>query len=205
MPTNPTPADLAAFDVDAFIAGITLPVEVVPIAQDGNLGQQLREAADAITAAEKAAEDAAVEGQSSRRAASKEPVEVEHARAAYDTLMRQARESGKLVWVAVQAETKATRKQALKDARAAGGDLDVFNTSLIAQTSRLHLTDPRIDTDSTGQILTREQWDAFSTAIGASQWDALIDAAQKTAAESVTPDFSRPASPSPDGDASSRS
>lgn len=206
MPTQkPTPADLSTFDVDAFIAGITLPTEVVPVAQNGRLGQRLAEAAQAVVVAEEAAEDLAAEGQSTRRAASEEPVEVEQARAAYDKLLQEAHDTGSLVWVAVQAETRAARKQALKDARAGDGEVDTYNTSLVSLTSRLHLTDPREDTDSTGMALTRDQWEAFSNAIGALQWDAIVRATTKTATESVTPDFWRPRSASPGGGTSSES
>lgn len=208
MPDNtgpePTPTNLEAFDLDGFIAGIVRPAEVVPIAQDARLSQQLHEAEQAVTKLEEDEANAKAEGRpSKRRAGTAESPELEQAREHLTALREHA--NGSLVFVRVEAETRSACKQALKKARAAGGDIDVYNTSLISLTSRLFREDPRANPDTPGVALTVEQWDDLAEAVGALQWDKVVEATSKVAAESVTPDFSRPASHSPDGDTSSKS
>lgn len=203
---TPTPADLDAFDVDAFIAGITRPTETVPLVQDANLGKQLRQAQLEVTAAIDDQANAKAEGRASkRRAGSTETPAVENARARYDALLEHARATGRLVYIHVETATEADRRQALVDARADGGSMSTYNTSLISLTCRLHLEDPRANPNSKGRVLTVEQWTAINNAVGALQWDAIVEASSRVAEDAVTPDFSLPASLSPDGGTSSGS
>ena len=207
MPDNtqtPTPADLAEFDLDAFIAGAVTATKTVAIAQDRSLGEQIRQAMQDVVDLEQAQSDDTAAGRpSKRRAATAEDPELEAARARLADLEEKA--EGTYVFVRVEALSRATRKQALKDAQAAGGDVDVYNQSVLAHTAQVFQLDPRTHKDAPGKTLTFDQWGAFADAIGYLQWDALVDAAAEAAGTGVSPDFSQPASPSPAGDESSKS
>lgn len=207
MPDNtqtPTPADLAEFDLDAFIAGAVTATKTVAIAQDRSLGEQIRQAMQDVVDLEQAQSDDKAAGRpSKRRAATAENPDLEAARARLADLEEKA--EGTYVFVRVEALSRATRKQAVKDAQAAGGDVDVYNQSVLAHTAHVFQLDPRTHPHAPGKTLTFDQWGAFADAIGYLQWDALVDAAAEAAGTGVSPDFSQPASPSPAGDESSKS
>ena len=209
MPENtqtpqPAAANLEEFNLDAFIAGIVVPSKVVAVAQDRALGQQLLEAAQAITDLEQAERDAKTDGRpSKRRAGMTESPELAQAR--QDLAALEEKAAGTYSFVKVEALTKSVRKQALKDAAKASGDMDVYNTSVISSTAKVYRQDPRVHPDASGRVLSLEQWEAFSEAMGYMQWDAIIDATVEVANEGVSPDFSQPASPSPNGPMSSKS
>lgn len=209
MPNNtptqtPTPADLAEFDLDAFIAGAVTATKTVAIAQDRSLGEQIRQAMQDVMDLEQAqSNDKAAGRPSKRRAATSEDPDLEAARARLADLEEKA--EGTYVFVRVEALTRATRKQALKDAQAVDGDAYAYNQAVLAHTAQVFQVDPRTHPDAPGKTLTFDQWGAFADAIGYMQWDALVDAAIEAAGTGVSPDFSQPASPSPAGDASSKS
>lgn len=209
MPDNtptktPTPADLAEFDLDAFIAGAVTATKTVAIAQDRSLGEQIRQAMQDVVDLEQAqSNDKAAGRPSKRRAATSEDPDLEAARARLADLEERA--EGTYVFVRVEALTRATRKQALKDAQAVDGDAYAYNQSVLAHTAKIFQLDPRTHPDAPGKVLTFDQWGAFADAIGYMQWDALVDAAIEAAGTGVSPDFSQPASPSPAGDVSSKS
>lgn len=202
--TTPTPADLTEFDLDAFIAGAVTATKTVAIAQDRSLGEQIRQAQqDVIDLERRQANDKAEGRPSKRRAATAEDPDLEAARARLADLEEKA--EGTYVFVRVEALTRAARKQALKDAKDAGGDVDTYNQSVLAHTAQIFQVDPRTHKDATGKMLTFDQWGEFAEAIGFMQWDALVDAAAEAAGTGVSPDFSQPASPSPGGGESSKS
>ena len=132
-----------------------------------------------------------------------ETPDLEAARARLADLEEKA--EGTYVFVRVEALSRATRKQALKDAQAADGDAYAYNQAVLAHTAQLYKLDPRTHPDAPGRTLTFDQWGAFADAIGFMQWEALVDAAAEVAGTGVSPDFSQPASPSPAGDESSKS
>lgn len=202
--TAPTPADLAEFDLDAFIAGAVTATKTVAIAQDRSIGEQIRQAMQDVMDLEQAqSNDKAAGRPSKRRAATSEDPDLEAARARLADLEEKAQ--GTYVFVRVEALSRATRKQALKDAQAADGDAYAYNQSVLAHTAQIFQLDPRTHPDAPGKMLTFDQWGAFADAIGYMQWDALVDAAIEAAGTGVSPDFSQPASPSPAGDESSKS
>lgn len=201
---TPTPADLAEFDLDAFIAGAVTATKTVAIAQDRSLGEQIRQAMQDVMDLEQAqSNDKAAGRPSKRRAATSEDPDLEAARARLADLEEKA--EGTYVFVRVEALSRATRKQALKDAQAADGDAYAYNQAVLAHTAQLYKLDPRTHPDAPGRTLTFDQWGAFADAIGYMQWDVLVDAAIEAAGTGVSPDFSQPASPSPAGDESSKS
>lgn len=201
---TPTPADLAEFDLDAFIAGAVTATKTVAIAQDRSLGEQIRQAMQDVMDLEQAqSNDKAAGRPSKRRAATSEDPDLEAARARLADLEEKA--EGTYVFVRVEALSRATRKQALKDAQAADGDIDAYNQAVLAHTAQLFKVDPRTNPNAPGKTLTFDQWGAFVDAIGYVQWDALVGAMAEAAGTGVSPDFSQPASPSPAGDESSKS
>lgn len=197
---TPQPADLETFDLDGFIAGIVQPSKVVAISQNRALGQQILEAMQTVADLQDEERTAKAEGRASkRRAASTESPELEAARKELTDLEAQA--EGAFVFVRIEGLTKRTRKQALKDA----SDTDQYNLVVLSMSAKVHKNDPRTHPDSPGKVLSLEQWEEFSEAIGYMQYDALLDAMIEVSNVGVSPDFSQPASPSPAGDTSSKS
>lgn len=207
-PATPEPADLEEFDLDGFIAGVVRPSKVIPVAKDRALGSQIQEARTRVADLEQEERDSSAEGRASRRrAASTETATLEAARSDLDRLTEQAR--GQFVFVRVEDVTRKVRKQAMADGEAASTtrdiDRDAYNLSVLSMVARVYTTDPRQDAEAVGKVLTPDQWDGLVEAIGLSQYDALIDAANDVTLTGVSPDFSLPASPSPDGGTSSKS
>lgn len=203
--TTPEPADLDAFDLDAFIEGTVHPTRTVAVTNNRALGQRIQEQARVITDLQDAERDAKADGRATRRrAAATESPDLENARQALADLEAEAEQS--FVWVKIEGTVDADLKaQALKDAKGAGGDVTTYNLSVLAHTARVHKSDPRTHPDDAGTVLSLEQWRTFTTKVGALQWDAILNALVDVNEVGVTPDFSQPASPSPDGDESSKS
>ena len=109
----------------------------------------------------------------------------------------------------VEPLTRLVRKQATKDAQDAGSvkdpDITVYNDSCLSQTARLFEVDPREDPDAPGRVLLPAQWARLADRIGQPQYERIIQALTEVSLVTVSPDFSRPASPSPSGEASSTS
>lgn len=206
---NPSPTDLEVFDLDGFVSGAVQPSTVIPVARDRTLGQQLTEASKAVAAAELRARTAKTEGRATnRRAGTAVSPEVKEAREALAALEEQAR--GTWFYVRAEALTRRVRKQALQDGRDASADpndidQDAYNLSVLAMSAKVYATDPRVTPDAPGRTLTVEQWDELVEAIGVVQYEAIIDAVTEVTLTGVSPDFSRPASPSPAGGTSSAS
>ena len=203
--TTPEPVDLDAFDLDGFINGTVHPSRTVAVTNNRALGQQIQQQAQEVARLLDEERAAAAEGRPSRRrAATAESPELEEARERLADLEEQA--AGSFVWVKIEGTLDAAIKaQALKDAKREGGSVSTYNLSVLAHTARLHKVDPRTHEDSTGAVMLLEQWQKFMTAIGALQHEAIVDALVEVNEVGVTPDFSQPASPSPDGDESSKS
>lgn len=201
-PAKPEPADLETFDLDGFIAGIVQPSKVVAISQNRALGQQIQEAAQTYVDLKDEERAAKAEGRATkRRAASTESPELEAARKELTDLEEQA--ASTFVFVRIEGGlTRNTRKQALKDTE---GDADQNNLAFLSMSAKVHKNDPRTHPDSPGKVLSLAQWEEFSEAIGYMQYDAVLDAMIEVSNVGVSPDFSQPASPSPDGDTSSKS
>lgn len=202
--TTPEPVDLDAFDLDGFINGTVHPSRTVAVTNNRALGQQIQEAAQEVARLLDEERDAAATGRpSKRRAATTEAPELEEAREALARLEEQA--AGSFVWVRIEGTLDAAVKaQALKDAKAAGGDVTTYNLSVLAHTARVHKVDPRTHEDAAGAVMPLEQWQRFMTSIGALQHEAIMNALVEVNEVGVTPDFSQPASPSPDGGESSK-
>lgn len=200
-----TPADLEAFDLDGFIAGVVQPSKTVPIVQDRTLGQQLQDAMQAVADLEGEQQTAKAEGRpSKRRAATVDSPELEEAREHLANLQTKAADG--FVFVHVEGVTKNVRKEAVQDAqKAPGGQIEAYNLHALARSARIYKRDPRTHEDERGKVMTAEQWDRFAEAIGVLQWDHIIGALDDMSSVGVLPDFSQPASHSPDGDTSSKS
>lgn len=214
MPENtttdqPNPTDLEVFDLDGFVAGAVQPSIVVPVAKDRSLGKQLTEASKAVTAAELRARTAKTEGRATnRRAGTAVSPEVKEARKALAALEEQAR--GTWFYVRAEALTRRVRKQAIQDSRDASADpndhdQDAYNLSVLSMSAKVYATDPRVTPDAPGRTLTIEQWDELVEAIGVVQYEAIIDAITEVTLTGVSPDFSQPASHSPETDTSDKS
>ncbi|MEN3123276.1 hypothetical protein [Janibacter sp. LM] len=195
-------ADLDAFDLDDFLAGVVAPTRTVAVSQDRTLGQQARKQMALIEELERDAVTARAEGRkTTRRAAATRPPELEAAHQRLAELERAA--EGTFVWVRVEAIDPPTQKQAARDA--SGGTKDDYNRAVIALTARVHKRDPRAYPDAPGAVLSAEQWEAFSIAVGFVQWQAIVDATIEVNAEGVMPGFSQQPSHSPGGGTSSES
>lgn len=204
-PAQPEPADLEAFDFDGFIAGIVRPSRVVPVAKDRALGAQIVDTERRIAELEAEEADRRADGRGSkRRAATAESPEMDEARAHLADLTEQAR--GQFFYVRIEDLTRKIRKQAIADGTDGGKlDQDAYNMSALSMIATVHDTDPRVDEGSRGRVLTVEQWDQLSEAIGVRQYESLIDAAGDVTQVGVSPDFSQPASHSPETDTSDKS
>ena len=205
---TPQPADLDEFDLDDFLDGITTPTKTVPICKDRVLAQQMLDVERRIGDLEQQDIARRAEGKpSSRRAASTESPDLEAARAELTTLEERARDA--FFFVQVEPLTRMVRKQATKDAQDAGSvkdpDITVYNDSCLSQTARLFEVDPREDPDAPGRVLLPAQWARLADRIGQPQYDRIIEALTEVSVVTVSPDFSRPASPSASGQAPSSS
>lgn len=201
---TPVPADLDAFDFDAFIDGIVQPSKVVAVAQNRALGQQLQEALQTVTDLQLEESNAKAEGRpSKRRAATTESPELDAARQHLADLEQQAAKT--FVYVRIEGGlTRAVREQAVKDAGETGG-VGLYNQSVLAHVAQIYKLDPRTHPDAPGRLMSVDQWGKFAEAIGYLQWDAIINALAEVTATGVAPDFSQPPSASPDGGTSSKS
>lgn len=201
--TDPAPqaADLEEFDLEGFIAGVVQPSKVVAVSQNRALGQQIEEVRGVVADLEEKEADAKSSGSGSRRrAGTASTPELDAARSDLADLESQA--AGTYVYVRVEGGlTRAIRDQAQNDSR---GDKDRYNMSVIAHCARVHKADPRAVKDSPGRVLSIEQWEQFEAAVGFLQYDAIVDAMIEVTTVGVTPDFSQPASHSPDGGESSK-
>lgn len=203
--TTPEPVDLDAFDLDGFINGTVHPSRTVAVTNNRALGQQIQEAAQEVARLLDEERDAAATGRpSKRRAATAEAPELEEAREHLAQLEEQA--AGCYVFVKIEGTLDTPIKaQALKDAKADGGKIDTYHQSILSMTARVHTVDPRTHDDSRGGVMTLDQWAEFAKSIGYFQWEAITEALIEVNEVGVTPDFSQPASPSPDGGESSES
>lgn len=202
----PEPADLDEFNLDDFLDGITTPTKTVPICKDRVLAQRMLEAEHRIEDLEQEEAARRAEGKkSTRRAASAESPEIEAARAELTALEEQAR--GSFFYIRVEPMSRTIRKQAQRAASkaASGSEIEAYNHEALAHTAQLFTSDPREDDDAKGRVLTVEEWERLTARIGVGQYDELINASQEVSLVSVSPDFSRPASPSTDGDTPSSS
>ena len=200
---KPVPANLDEFDLDAFIDGVVQPSKVVAVAQDRTLGQQLQEAMQAVLDLQADEVNAKAEGRpSKRRAATEASPELEAARQRLDDLEKAAQST--FVFVRIESLSRDVRNQAIKDAGPTGS-VELYNQSALAHCAKVYKTDPRTHPDAPAKVLSSEQWGVMSTAIGALQWDALLAAITEVTEAGVEPDFSQPASPSPDGATFSKS
>ena len=204
--TPPTPATLDTFDLDAFLDGAVLPSKTVPVLLDRRVAAEALEVERRIADLEERASRESSEGKPTRRrAATTTDPELEAARADLDALRVRAQ----FAYVRVEPVNRSIRKQAVKDGLAAatgsGIDQDAYNDSVISMVARLYTADPRVHDDAAGRVLTPQQWARFADVVGTAQYEAIIEAINEVSLVGVSPDFSRPASPSPSGEASSTS
>lgn len=189
VPTSDTTP--GTFDVEGWIAGAVTPTTTILITRDIQAGSRLAAIDTELEQLQQPAPDP--EQRPSRRLAEGNPNEarIRELHTERDTIA--VGMTGGVLWVTVRALSYRVNDGIRSDSLAERNLMALAASATVAATP-----------GGPGESLTWEQWDRLTEAIGIAQTVRIVNAlTDLTLNRVVTPDFSQPASDSPDGAGSS--